>query len=66
MAGRRLAGPASAADFTEPSPTIFNSCDLVARKYHAVMLSEAKHLICFRGEPIKNDQRFFASLRMTL
>jgi hypothetical protein len=38
---------------------------MAGAKYRSVMLSEAKHLICFRGEPIKNDQRFFASLRMT-
>jgi hypothetical protein len=39
--------------------------EMAGAKYRSVMLSEAKHLICFRGEPIKNDQRFFASLRMT-
>jgi hypothetical protein len=44
MAERKLAGLASAADFTELSPAIFQQSRLVARKYHAVMLSEAKHL----------------------
>jgi hypothetical protein len=32
----------------------------------AVMLSEAKRLICFRKSNSENDPKFFTSLRMTV
>jgi len=53
-----------AATFTERSLTIFSTRDCW-RENITLERSETSQ-ICFRGYRVKMNQRFFASLRMTL